>query len=86
MSRVHSRAAKLEAALRALISVRPSNWDDDEDPDQAAAWRAADQAVDDPSDSMAIVRADLLLQTDTELVQIRADAATILHDRHAGRE
>jgi hypothetical protein len=48
--REHVRAAAeeiatLRAALEALRKVRPSNWDDDEDPDQKAAWLAADKAL-----------------------------------------
>lgn len=37
---------KLLAALKGLVAVRPVNWDDeDEDPEQAAAWREADAAI-----------------------------------------
>ncbi len=38
-------APQLLSALRGLQAVRPANWEDDEDPDQVAAWRAADAAV-----------------------------------------
>ena len=33
------------AALKGLVAVRPTNWDDVEDPESAAAWRAADVAI-----------------------------------------
>ena len=37
---------KMLAALNALNAVRPVNWDDeDEDPDQAQAWRLLDEAL-----------------------------------------
>jgi hypothetical protein len=33
-------------ALRLLhANARPQNWDDDEDPEQLAAWRALDAAI-----------------------------------------
>jgi hypothetical protein len=32
-------------ALRALLEVRPVNWDDGEDPEQETAWRAAEAAL-----------------------------------------
>lgn len=38
-------ALPMLSALRGLMTVRPSNWEDDEDPDQVAAWRAADAAI-----------------------------------------
>ncbi|WGM45270.1 hypothetical protein KOAAANKH_00131 [Brevundimonas sp. NIBR10] len=38
-------ALPMLSALRGLIAIRPANWDDDEDPDQVAAWRAADTAI-----------------------------------------
>jgi hypothetical protein len=38
-------AQKLRAALVALLKVRPTNWDDDDDPDQVAAWKLAEAAV-----------------------------------------
>lgn len=37
---------KLLAAAHAVRAVRPVNWDDDEDAEQAAAWRALDAALD----------------------------------------
>ncbi|QNQ09292.1 hypothetical protein [Sphingomonas alpina] len=33
------------AALNQISAVRPSNWEDDDDPDQLAAWRAVDAAL-----------------------------------------
>lgn len=41
-------AQQLRAAVRALIKVRPSNWDDDEDPEQVAAWKLAQEALGPP--------------------------------------
>ncbi len=39
-------AHEMQHALRGLIAVRPSNWDDaEEDPDQTAAWKAAAAAL-----------------------------------------
>lgn len=38
-------AHEMQHALRGLIAIRPENWNDDEDPDQAAAWKAAEAAV-----------------------------------------
>lgn len=35
----------LLAALRGVIAIRPANWDDEEDPEQANAWKTADAAV-----------------------------------------
>lgn len=35
----------LLVALKGLVTVRPSNWDDGEDPEQQAAWTAADAAI-----------------------------------------
>lgn len=32
-------------ALRAVSAIRPTNWDDDEDAPQLAAWRAVDAAL-----------------------------------------
>lgn len=44
-ARLFMAAPDILAALKGLIAVRPSNWADDDDPDQAAAWAAADVAV-----------------------------------------
>ena len=33
------------AAIKGLVAVRPTNWDDVEDPEQQAAWQAADAAI-----------------------------------------
>lgn len=38
-------APQLLSALRGLVAVRPADWDDAEDPDQVAAWTAADDAI-----------------------------------------
>lgn len=32
-------------AARMVFGVRPENWDDDEDPDQVAAWSALEEAL-----------------------------------------
>lgn len=39
------RVQAMLAALLAVRDVRPTNWDDDEDPHQVAAWRAVDAAI-----------------------------------------
>lgn len=39
------RTPHLIAALRGLIAIRPTNWADDDDPDQAAAWAYAEAAL-----------------------------------------
>lgn len=36
---------ELLGALGAIWSVRPENWDDDDDPEQADAWRQVQAAV-----------------------------------------
>jgi len=38
-------APQLLSALRGLAAVRPADWADDDDSDQVAAWRAADEAI-----------------------------------------
>lgn len=38
-------ANSLLAAARMVLAVRPTNWDDDEDPDQVAAWSALEEAL-----------------------------------------
>lgn len=40
----HAVSALIDAA-RATSAIRPTNWEDDEDPEQAAAWKALDQAL-----------------------------------------
>lgn len=35
----------LVGALRKLMAIRPFNWDDGDDPEQEAAWEAADDAL-----------------------------------------
>lgn len=37
--------ARLLTAARMVEAVRPSNWDDDEDPDQVAAWSALEESL-----------------------------------------
>lgn len=37
--------ARLLTAARMVVAVRPSNWDDDEDPDQVAAWSALEESL-----------------------------------------
>jgi len=36
---------RLLTAARMVEAVRPSNWDDDEDPDQVAAWSALEESL-----------------------------------------
>lgn len=38
-------AGPMRAALMLLSAVRPTNWEDDDDPAQLAAWRACDEAL-----------------------------------------
>jgi AcrR family transcriptional regulator len=38
-------APAMLAALLALQAVRPSNWDDDQDPETLAAWLKADEVI-----------------------------------------
>ena len=38
-------APALLTALKGLLAVRPSNWDDKEDPAQLAAWSEAEKVV-----------------------------------------
>lgn len=53
------RAEQLEAAGRAIDEhARPVNWDDADDPQQAAAWRVLDAALGKTDESIAdMVRA-----------------------------
>lgn len=37
--------AKLRLAAMAVLAIRPTNWDDDEDPEQARAWRNLETAL-----------------------------------------
>lgn len=39
------KAQELLTALKAVLKVRPANWDDDEDPEQVAAWTLVASAV-----------------------------------------
>lgn len=41
----HVNHARLLTAARMVEAVRPSNWDDDEDPDQVAAWSALEESL-----------------------------------------
>lgn len=36
---------RLLTAARMVEAVRPSNWDDDEDPDQVVAWSALEESL-----------------------------------------
>jgi hypothetical protein len=38
-------ADRLLTAAQMVMAVRPANWDDDEDPDQVAAWSALEEAL-----------------------------------------
>lgn len=38
-------AARLLTAAQMVMAVRPANWNDDEDPDQVAAWSALEEAL-----------------------------------------
>ena len=38
-------ADRLLTAAQMVMAVRPTNWDDDEDPDQVAAWSALEEAL-----------------------------------------
>ena len=40
--------AKLRAAAWGVQAIRPSNWDDNEDPEQAAAWHALESPLRAP--------------------------------------
>jgi hypothetical protein len=40
-----SSHVRLIAAARMVYDVRPSNWDDDDDPDAVAAWSALEEAL-----------------------------------------
>jgi len=39
------RQIDLVKVIADLVAVRPSNWEDSNDPQQRAAWRAADVAL-----------------------------------------
>lgn len=36
---------ELMEAAAAVMAIRPANWDDDDDPEQVAAWRKLDEAI-----------------------------------------
>ncbi|HWW12391.1 MAG TPA: hypothetical protein VN018_07735 [Brevundimonas sp.] len=40
-----SSHVRLIAAARMVFDIRPTNWADDEDPDQVAAWSALEEAL-----------------------------------------
>ena len=40
-----SGSIRLLRAARMVFDVRPTNWADDEDPDQVAAWSALEEAL-----------------------------------------
>ncbi len=42
---VRLAAPAMLEALKQVWLVRPINWDDDDDPDQAAAWRAVESSI-----------------------------------------
>ena len=48
MARMATAANWIEAAyyaMQAVSAIRPSNWDEDDDPDQVSAWRLLDEAL-----------------------------------------
>jgi len=45
LCRLANVAPDMLAALKAAQLIRPTNWDDEDDSDQVAAWRAVDEAV-----------------------------------------
>lgn len=38
-------ADRLLTAAQMVMAVRPTNWDDDDDPDQVAAWSALEEPL-----------------------------------------
>lgn len=41
-----AHVARLLSALKGVVKdARPTNWDDDDDPEQVAAWEAAHDAI-----------------------------------------
>jgi hypothetical protein len=44
-ARLIAAAPDMAAALMAVGAIRPSNWDDNDDPAQVAAWHALDAAL-----------------------------------------
>lgn len=44
--RLMAAAPRMRAALMAVDAIKPTNWDDDEDPAQAAAWREVSAAIE----------------------------------------
>lgn len=43
--RLIAAAPTMLDALKAVLLIRPINWDDDSDPEQADAWRKAEAAL-----------------------------------------
>lgn len=44
-ARLIAAAPNMRAALETVSAVRPDNWEDGDDPEQVAAWRAVDAAL-----------------------------------------
>ena len=45
LERIFAEHNRLERAAEAVSAIRPSNWDDGEDPEQQKAWTALDEAL-----------------------------------------
>ncbi len=45
LERIFAEHNRLERAAEAVAAIRPSNWDDGEDPEQQKAWTALDEAL-----------------------------------------
>lgn len=45
LRRLSSENERLRGALETVSAIRPVDWDDDEDAEQAAAWKALDEAL-----------------------------------------
>jgi hypothetical protein len=45
MSNTQMAAPLMLSALKTLMSVRPDNWDDGDDPESEEAWRTAADAI-----------------------------------------
>jgi hypothetical protein len=44
-AKLTAASPSMAEALMAVLKVRPTNWDDGEDPEQSAAWRMAAEAL-----------------------------------------
>jgi hypothetical protein len=53
-------APDLLSALEGVRAVRPSNWEDDEDPEQVAAWQAVDAALRQAATLAAAVPSEVM--------------------------